>query len=174
VSFLAHMGPDGKPRLGGIPPRPRFPWVRVALLLGLLAVIACCTGCTKEEREAQVATHRYRKVREEPTATGGKVTLEEEWTDTEEHSSKTTGLDDQWAQVAQAGGGAVAAAASGDYAGAAVKGIAALSLVAAAWNARGSKAANQLADAANQRADEHKADATEGWAKFEQAVGKSS
>lgn len=124
----------------------------------IVAILSLC-GCTQQDRVASGTIHVMRQVRETPTADGGKVVLEESWTETKDQATTKTGFDPAVGAALQAGVGAVSAAARGDYGDAAVKGIAALSLAAAAW--QGAKARG-----ADRRADEHKDDAADGWGKF--------
>lgn len=137
--------------------------MRYLLLLGILAV----SGCTQQDRVATGTIHFMRQVRETPTADGGKVVLEETWTETKDQSTTKTGFDPAIGAALQAGVGAVSSAIRGDYADATVKGIAALSLAAAAW--QGARARGE-----GKRAEEHKNDAADGWGKFSALATKGA
>lgn len=136
-------------------------WLIVLLLISLM-----CSGCMQSERASTGAAHSKTQTREIPTADGGKLIMQESWTETDEQSTTKTGFDPAITTALSTGLAAVGKAATGDWSGAIESVLAGGSILAATY------AANQRAKAtsANQRADEHKADAAEGWANFKEAA----
>lgn len=139
------------------------PWVLLCWLVIGAVLLACCGGCTQQDRAASGTGHTRRMMRQWTDPAGVTTTLEETWSETAEQSKTTSGFDPAITAGIQAGVGAVSAAARGDWSDALVKGAAAASLAYAAW--QGSKAKGET-----KRADEHKEDAAEGWAKALQQV----
>lgn len=139
------------------------------LLLALGAFAVSLTGCTQQDRQAFGSVHTRRQMREVPAADGGKLVLEETWTETEDQATTKSGFDPAIADGLKGAGTVVAKAATGDWTGAIVAGVGLLSTAAAGYAAvqRGkANAASDLADHHAEIAAKHEADAADGWAKF--------
>jgi len=146
-------------------PPPSWRWRLATLVVAF--VLACAAsmlmGCTQAERQAASTGHTRRVVRSWTDPSGVTTTLEESWTETAEEAKERRGLDPAAMAGLQQAGGAVMAAARGDMAQTISLGVGALATIAAAW--AGAKAKGE-----SRRAEEHKADAAEGWAKFERML----
>lgn len=139
------------------------------LLLALGAFAVSLTGCTQQDRQAFGSVHTRRQMREIPTADGGKLVLEETWTETEDQATTKTGFDPVIGNALKSGLGAVGAAATGDWSKAITLGVGALATAAAGYAATQrarAVAASDLADHHAEIAAKHEADAADGWAKF--------
>lgn len=128
----------------------------------LVAAFLCLCGCTQQDRVATGTVHFMRQAREAPTADGGKAVLEESWTETKDQATTKTGFDPAIGNALMATAGVVTKAAAGDWSGA-VAGVVGLAVTAAAGYAATQRS---KAIAATNRADEHAADAADGWGKF--------
>src|ERR1700758_1755265 len=102
----------------------------IACMLALL-VLLTLPGCTLSQRDAQGTAHTRVVRHEEPTATGGKLTLEETWSETADSSTTTHGFDPAITDGLQQAGQAALAVARGDYGNAITYGLGAVASAAA-------------------------------------------
>lgn len=130
------------------------------LTTACLLLSLCLTSCTQQDRTASGTVHTRRETRTTPTADGGAVTLEETWTESADQSTTKTSFDPAIGAALTGAGMIVAKAATGDWTGAIAGAVGLAATVAAGY----ASAQRAKANAATARAEEHKADAAEGWA----------
>lgn len=130
---------------------------RLASLLARVVLALTASGCVQAERQAESTTHQLRKVDAQGTIAGQPFVVtgvEDVTTDHKATESRQYGIDPQLLQLIDKG-----AQAAFPWSGPIAAGAGSIATAAlAAWAS------------ARKSAQQHQADATEGWAKYEDAM----